>query len=321
MTVYGSSPWLKEFPKSRVPSYPKHRGADAVRGRDHRRRADRLRHRLRVCRGRRQGDAARGRADRSRQQRFLSGWISEDPGVPFADLEQAVGRRGAKRAYQSWRRAALDFAALLRRLDIKCGIEAHPSITIATTPDQVARIMREQKARKAAGVDGTLLNARAIAAEVGTRRASRAACERRRDHRSVSRLRRPGGRSREPRRAALRKDDGEEGHLQPQDRRRAYRHRPHPHQPRHRRHRDADGALQVAGAAFLFPHGLLCADRRGTGEDPPADGAPRRRASRLCGAAASGPMGRGPPADRRARMAIRPRSVCGTKWSCSGPAS
>ena len=56
-----------------------------------------------------------------------SGWINEDPGVGFADLEQAVGLRGAKRAYQSWRRASLDFAALLRRLDIKCFIEAHPA--------------------------------------------------------------------------------------------------------------------------------------------------------------------------------------------------
>src|SRR4029077_11508521 len=65
------------------------------------------------------------------------------------------------------RRAALDFAALLRRLDIKCGIEAHPSVTIAIAPDQVERMKREHKARRTGGVDTPLLKARAIAADVG----------------------------------------------------------------------------------------------------------------------------------------------------------
>jgi glycine/D-amino acid oxidase-like deaminating enzyme len=167
MTVYGSSPWLNEFPKSRVPSFPKHRGADDSE--------------VVIIGGGLTGcvsayafaaagakvtllDAAQiGRGSSGAS----SGWISEDPGVGFADLEQAVGLRGAKRAYQSWRRAALDFAALLRRLDIKCGIEAHPSVTIAITPDQIARMKREQKARKTGGVGATLLNARAAAADVG----------------------------------------------------------------------------------------------------------------------------------------------------------
>jgi glycine/D-amino acid oxidase-like deaminating enzyme len=66
-----------------------------------------------------------------------------------------------------WRRASLDFAALLRRLDVKCYLEARPALTVATSPEQVARLMREQKARRAVGLDAPLLNGRAIKGEVG----------------------------------------------------------------------------------------------------------------------------------------------------------
>lgn len=95
-----------------------------------------------------------------------SGWLNEDPGVGFAELERAVGPGGAKRAFQLWRRSALDFAALLRRLDVKCFVEAHPAVTVASTLDQVAHLKREQKARRAGGIEMPLLNARAIAGEV-----------------------------------------------------------------------------------------------------------------------------------------------------------
>ena len=30
MTIYGRSPWVQAFPKTRVPAYPRHRGADAA---------------------------------------------------------------------------------------------------------------------------------------------------------------------------------------------------------------------------------------------------------------------------------------------------
>ena len=77
-----------------------------------------------------------------------------------------IGVRGAKHAFQSWRRASLDFASLLRRLDVKCFIEPHSAVTVAVTPEQVARLTREQKARRSAGFDAPLLNARAVAGEV-----------------------------------------------------------------------------------------------------------------------------------------------------------
>ncbi len=166
MTAYGRSPWIERFPKARVPAFPRQRGAmttDVV-----------------IIGGGLTGCATayafaaagvkvtlveaahigRGNSGSS------SGWLSEDPGVGFADLERAVGLRGAKSAFQSWRRAALDCAALLRRLDVKCFIEAHPAVDVAVTPDEVARLTREQKARRAAGIDAPILNARVIAGEV-----------------------------------------------------------------------------------------------------------------------------------------------------------
>ena len=163
---YGRSPWIEQFPKSRVPVYPRQRGIltpDVV-----------------VIGGGLTGCATAyafaaagvkvvlveaeqlGRGGTA----FEAGWISEEPGVPYADLEQTIGGRGARRAFQAWRRAALDFAALLRRLDVKCALEARPAITVAGTPEQAARMKREQQMRRAAGLDAPLLAGRAVAAEV-----------------------------------------------------------------------------------------------------------------------------------------------------------
>ena len=166
MTRYGRSPWLDTFPASRVPSYPKQRGAlqaDAV-----------------IIGGGLTGCltayafAAAGiepvllEADRIGRgaTAFSSGWISEEPGVAFGELEQTVGLRGARRVFQSWRRGALDFAALLRRLDIKCALEERGTVSVAATPEQTLRMKKDHKARSAAGLAVPLLNARAVRSEV-----------------------------------------------------------------------------------------------------------------------------------------------------------
>jgi glycine/D-amino acid oxidase-like deaminating enzyme len=54
----------------------------------------------------------------------------------------------------------------MRRLDVKCFLEPHPGLTVALTPEQEAHLKREQKARRAGGIDTLPLNARAIASEV-----------------------------------------------------------------------------------------------------------------------------------------------------------
>jgi len=97
---------------------------------------------------------------------FSSGWISEDPNVPFHDVEKAIGLRAARRAWQAWRRAALDFVSLIGRLDIKCYLDERGSVTIAAAPEQLTRLRKDLNARKAAGLDASLLSARVVTSEL-----------------------------------------------------------------------------------------------------------------------------------------------------------
>ena len=166
MTKYARSPWIDQFPKSRVPSYPKHKGAQSID--------------VVVIGGGLTGcttayalsaagmhvmllEAAQiGQGDTAAS----AGWISEEPGVSFPELVKTAGLRGARSTFKNWRRAALDFAALLRRLDVKCSLEPHPTVTVGATPDQAVRLKKEQKARRAAGLDAPLVGAAAIRGEV-----------------------------------------------------------------------------------------------------------------------------------------------------------
>ena len=167
MTKYGRSPWLDAFPKSRVPAYPRQRGDMQIE-------AVIVGGGLTGCTTA-YAFAAAGvkvlllEADQIGRgaTAFSSGWIAEEPGLAFADLEKAVGLRGARYGWQVWRRAALDFISLLRRLDIKCHLEEHGSALVAVTPEQAARLKRDQKARREAGIDASMMNARAIKADLG----------------------------------------------------------------------------------------------------------------------------------------------------------
>ncbi|MBI3493528.1 MAG: FAD-binding oxidoreductase [Acidobacteria bacterium] len=165
-TRHGRSPWIDQFPTSRVPAYSRQRGrlttdvvivgggltgcatayAFAAAG-------------VRVA----LVEAARvGQGNTA----LSAGWIADDPGVAFAELEAANGLRATRHAWQSWRRAALDFVALLRRLDVKCHLETRPIVTLARTPEQATQMARDRKARRNAGLDAVSLNARAIGNEV-----------------------------------------------------------------------------------------------------------------------------------------------------------
>src|ERR1035437_257187 len=99
MTRYGRSPWTDQFPKSRVPAHPRQRGtfatdvviigggltgcatayALAAAG-------------VKVA----LGEAASIGCGASGS---TGGWISEDPGVPFVDLEKTHGLRGAQHVF------------------------------------------------------------------------------------------------------------------------------------------------------------------------------------------------------------------------------
>lgn len=164
-TRYGRSPWVDRFPKSRVPSYPKPRGplgidvaiigggltgcatayAFAAAG-----------VKVALFEAGRLGQGSSGAS---------TGWIADDPGVSFSAVEQLIGLRAARHAWRSWRRAALDFSALIKRLDLKCGFEPHGSLLVAATAEEAARLKREQKIRKDAGLDAAMVNARAVTQE------------------------------------------------------------------------------------------------------------------------------------------------------------
>lgn len=163
---YGRPLWLDQFPKSRISAYPRHRGPlttdVAIIGGG-----------LTGC-ATAYAFAAAGikvvlfEADAIGRGSTASsaGWIGDEPGVGFADLARTLGLRNARGAFQAWHRAALDFIALLRRLDIRCALEPRTGITVAANREQDARLKREQKARKEAGLDAPLLPARTLRAEI-----------------------------------------------------------------------------------------------------------------------------------------------------------
>jgi glycine/D-amino acid oxidase-like deaminating enzyme len=164
-TKYGRSAWVDQFARSRVPSYAAHRG--------------KLQRDVVIIGGGLAGCTAAyafavagvkvtlleagqiGRGSTGAE----SGWIADEPGVDFLSLEKAIGLRAARHAWQAWRRAALDFSSLLRRLDVRCDFDPHGSLTVAATPEQDTRLKREQKARRDAGMDTPFLSARAVASE------------------------------------------------------------------------------------------------------------------------------------------------------------
>ncbi len=172
MTRYGKSPWIDGFAKSRVPSYSRHQAnelADVV-----------------VIGGGLTGCAAAHALVSAGQNVILleagrvgqgsaalsTGWVNDDPGVSFPDLEQALGVKRARWAFQAWRHAALDLRAQVKRLNIKCALEPALTLTVALTPDQAARQIKDHKERKAASLEAALLNARAAKADARIERAA-----------------------------------------------------------------------------------------------------------------------------------------------------
>ena len=165
MTKYSKSPWIDRFPKSRVRSYPRQRGSLDVE--------------VAIVGGGLTGCATAyafaaagievalveaGKIGRGATG-SNAGWVAPDPGTNFIELEQALGRRSARHAWQAWRRASLDLMTTIRRLDLKCQVKADRTITIAVTPEELTGLKREQKARRAAGLDASLVTAKVIALE------------------------------------------------------------------------------------------------------------------------------------------------------------
>jgi glycine/D-amino acid oxidase-like deaminating enzyme len=160
-TRYGVSPWIHQFPDSRRPDFPRARGnattdvviigggltgcaiahACAVAG-----------VKCIVLESNRIGQGSGGRS---------AGMLLPDPGPTFRGVAQAHGLRAARRVFQSWRRASLDAAALIRRLGIRCGLTPQDSLIVAWR-DEEKVLRRELDARQEAGLEVTLLTRKAL---------------------------------------------------------------------------------------------------------------------------------------------------------------
>jgi glycine/D-amino acid oxidase-like deaminating enzyme len=162
-TRYGQSPWIAALPASKRPSLPRLRGelaADVVIvGAGLTGCATAVSCALAglkplVIEAERVGLAA-GRA---------SGLLLPDPGPSFRDITKRHGLRAAKLVFGTWRRAALDAAAQLRRLSISCNLEPRESLIIGPQDDGGKGLLREYDAREAAGVASSWLTRRQITA-------------------------------------------------------------------------------------------------------------------------------------------------------------
>ncbi len=151
-TRYGIAPWIETFPRSRRPDHQRLRGeltadvvivgggltgcaaahACAVAG-----------HKPIVIEADRLGQGSAGRG---------SGLLLPEPGPSFREVTERHGLRNARRIFESWRRASLDAAALIRRLRIQCGLDTCDHIIVASRDDGKA-LRREFEARDAAGLD------------------------------------------------------------------------------------------------------------------------------------------------------------------------
>lgn len=93
-----------------------------------------------------------------------AGLILQSPAQAFADMERAHGRRAARAIWTAWRRAGLELAATIRRLNLRCGLTPADAVTWAPGVDRVVALQRELAARREGGLEGTWLTARALAA-------------------------------------------------------------------------------------------------------------------------------------------------------------
>ncbi|MDQ3068793.1 MAG: FAD-binding oxidoreductase [Acidobacteriota bacterium] len=80
----------------------------------------------------------------------------------FASLDAAHGRRASRGMWQQARRGVLEFAAVLRKLGIRCDLE---STTLITVSRDVKSLAKEYAARRDAGLGVTKIPAPALARE------------------------------------------------------------------------------------------------------------------------------------------------------------
>jgi glycine/D-amino acid oxidase-like deaminating enzyme len=155
-TRYGLSPWISTFPESRRPAFERFRGE--------------LTTEVAIVGGGLTGCALAftlaqsglrpvlfeaGRLGQASAGRSM-GVIGPEPGPSFRAVQQIHGLRAARTIFESWRRGALDAAALLRRANIKCDLDPSESLLVGA-PGGERALEREYESREAAGVESAWL--------------------------------------------------------------------------------------------------------------------------------------------------------------------
>lgn len=97
-----------------------------------------------------------------------AGLLRQDLDASFHASVSAHGVRTARHVWQGFRRASLDFAAALRRLNIRADLAPQDVLFFTREGSEPARqLQREYKARRDAGLEGSWLTGRAVALEGG----------------------------------------------------------------------------------------------------------------------------------------------------------
>ena len=93
-----------------------------------------------------------------------AGVMRHDPDASFRDAVGRHGVRSSRHVWQGFRRAALDFAAALRRARVRADLGAQDLLWFSQGSDGARLLQREYQARREAGVETSWLNARAVSA-------------------------------------------------------------------------------------------------------------------------------------------------------------
>ena len=166
-TYYDTSYWLDRFPRSRRPSYPKHRGSLQVE--------------VAIVGGGAIGCATayvlaaagidvalfeQGRLAHFQAGR-ATGIVVHEPEPFFYKLAAQHGVRDARHIYQIARRGSLDYVAALKRLRIECGLQIRDGVHISSTPDGMQELQKEFNARRDAGIEVASLKGTPLSRRLG----------------------------------------------------------------------------------------------------------------------------------------------------------
>lgn len=94
-----------------------------------------------------------------------AGLLRQDFDASFQETSARHGLRSARHIWQGFRRAALDFGAATRRFGVRADLMPQDLLYIAHDAEAARRLRREYDARRAAGVEASWLNARAVSVE------------------------------------------------------------------------------------------------------------------------------------------------------------